>query len=253
MRVKIGPYINWFGPYQLAELLCFWAKEVPDEHGFKSKPEWVHKFGEWLAHGNAPDEDDKPQCLRRHKDRPETPLYKFLSWVHSKKKRKTSVKIDKWDTWSMDSTLAIIILPMLKQLKETKHGSGYIEMEDLPEHLQGTTTDEWSDQKTLDFYEEVPDNVPDVHKRYDWFLDELIWTFEQLQPDNDWEAQYHTGESDTYFEVAETYEDGKPKLWQWKTGPNDTRKWDKDGWTKHNDRIDNGLRLFGKYFRTLWD
>ena len=32
-----------------------------------------------------------------------------------------SVKIDKWDTWSMDVTLAHIIHPMLVQLKETKH------------------------------------------------------------------------------------------------------------------------------------
>ena len=36
MKVKIGPYKNWFGPYQLAELLCFWAKEtVVDEYGMK--------------------------------------------------------------------------------------------------------------------------------------------------------------------------------------------------------------------------
>lgn len=48
MKVKIGPYKNWFGPYQLAEKLCFWAKEtVVDEHGMKSKPDYVHNFGEW--------------------------------------------------------------------------------------------------------------------------------------------------------------------------------------------------------------
>ena len=33
------------------------------------------------------------------------------------------VRIDKQDTWSMDYTLAHVILPMLIQLKETKHGS----------------------------------------------------------------------------------------------------------------------------------
>jgi len=32
------------------------------------------------------------------------------------------VQIDPWDTWNMDHTLAYIILPMLIQLKETKHG-----------------------------------------------------------------------------------------------------------------------------------
>jgi hypothetical protein len=36
-------------------------------------------------------------------------------------------------------------------------------------------------------------------------------------------------------------------------GPNDTHKWDKDGYMKHNERIQVGLVLFGKYFRNLWD
>ena len=39
MKVKIGTYTNWFGPYQLAELLCFWVKDVKDESGMKSKPD----------------------------------------------------------------------------------------------------------------------------------------------------------------------------------------------------------------------
>ena len=34
----------------------------------------------------------------------------------------TEIVIHSWDTWSMDHTLALIILPMLKQLKATKHG-----------------------------------------------------------------------------------------------------------------------------------
>lgn len=34
----------------------------------------------------------------------------------------TQILIHPWDTWNMDHTLALIVLPMLKQLKETKHG-----------------------------------------------------------------------------------------------------------------------------------
>ena len=34
--------------------------------------------------------------------------------------QQVSVRIDPWDTWSMDDTLAQIILPMLKQLKNTQ-------------------------------------------------------------------------------------------------------------------------------------
>jgi hypothetical protein len=42
-------------------------------------------------------------------------------------------------------------------------------------------------------------------------------------------------------------------LCQWKKGPNDTSKFDKKGYTKHHERISNGTRLFGKYYRALWD
>ena len=52
MRVKIGNYVSWFGPYQLAELICFWARNQKDEHGLPTKPDYVHKFGEWLCYGS---------------------------------------------------------------------------------------------------------------------------------------------------------------------------------------------------------
>lgn len=250
MKVYIGPYRNWFGPYQLAELLCFWAKDVEGEYGVRSKPDWVHKFGDWLAHGSSP--EDKTKLFDR--DRPETLLYKALNWIHTKQKRKISIRIDKYDTWSMDATLSPIILPMLKQLKATKHGSGVVDLEDVPEHLRTHTTEDYDSQLTFEFYYEAKtEGTPDLHDRYDWVLDEMIWTFEQLQPDYDWEEQYSTGEIDFYSEVSDTYDDGKPKLYELKTGPNHTHKTDWVSRQKHQDRISNGLRLFGKYFQSLWD
>ena len=53
-----------------------------------------------------------------------------LQWLYNKtinlildrrSGQKISVRIDRWDTWSIDTTLAHIIVPMLKQLKESKH------------------------------------------------------------------------------------------------------------------------------------
>ena len=55
----------------------------------------------------------------------------LLQWLHEKKKRTVYVKIDKYDTWSMDHTLSLIIVPMLKQLKATQHGSPNVDDEDL--------------------------------------------------------------------------------------------------------------------------
>ena len=87
MKVYIGKPNNWFGPYQLAELLCFWAKKEKDEIGMDREPDWVHNFGEFLAHGfhkETPGQDR----LWFNRDRPKTFIYKFLEWVDSKKIKK---------------------------------------------------------------------------------------------------------------------------------------------------------------------
>ena len=233
MKVKIGPYKNWFGPYQLAELLCFWTKKVPDEFGTMQHPEWVHDFGTWLAGG-----DDN-----------ESWLYKFLLWVDSKRKRKIKVHIDKYDTWSMDSTLAIIILPMLKQLKATKHGAPHVDDEDVPEELRSTTAPPKENEYDID----------DNHfKRWDWVMDEMIWTFEQIQPDYDWQEQYYSGVHDTKWEKTDkTYPNpvtGKEEpTYKMVDGPKHTWKADWDAIAAHQKRMDAGFKLFGKYYQGLWD
>ena len=90
MKVYIGKYVKWWGPHQLAELIPFISEDT----------KW--KIGEWLE---------------------ETWVNDACDWFYSKNERKVKVRIDEYDTWSMDHTLALIILPMLKQLKATKHGS----------------------------------------------------------------------------------------------------------------------------------
>ena len=250
MKVYIGPYKNWFGPYQLAELLCFWAKKEKDEIGIDRHPEWVHNFGHWLATGSWDSEKTDPFKKREH----ETLLYKFLLWVDKFKKRIQYIKIDRYDTWSMDSTLAPIILPMLKQLKETKHGSGMVDLEDVPEEMRYTTTEEYDDQKCFDFYHEheVKMGECDIHARWDWALGEMIFAFERLVDDS-WEEKYRSGEMDHYSEACAWDENGKATMYTMKEGPNHTYKCDYEGLRKEQARIDNGLRLFGKYFRNLWD
>ena len=55
-----------------------------------------------------------------------------------RKNRAEKIEIEKFDTWSMDATLALIIHPMLIQLKETTHGAPVVSLEDVPEHLHAT-------------------------------------------------------------------------------------------------------------------
>ena len=140
MYIKIGPYKNWIGPYQLADLL---QKVGVSENQ-------CDKLGKWLSG---------------------TKLANFCTWVEGKRKRKIQVRIDKYDTWNMESTLSYIIIPMLKQLKETKHGSPSVDDADVPKELRSTSVPEKENEWDID------DNW---HDRWNWVLDEMIWAFEEI-------------------------------------------------------------------------
>lgn len=226
MKIEIGPYTNWFGPHQLAEKICFWAKKtIVDEYGSTDYPDYVFKLGEWLAYGKWRGVDDIPTTKRNLfaiKEEKETLLYEFLLWLDQKRRRKIKVQIDKYDTWSMDTTLAKIVYPMLVQLKATKHGYPMcMDMEDVPENLRLVDTRNSYDwhygQESLFDYEECnPEHISIDEARWDWILDEMIYAFGILNDDD--------------------------KVWiAGDNGPDD------------NNRVNNGLRLFGKYYRALWD
>jgi hypothetical protein len=211
MQVYIGPYRSWVGPYQIAEMILFWMDKYKDDR--------VHKFGEWL--NKVPG------------------LAKFCTWIDSFKKRKVKIKIHGYDTWSMDGTLALIILPMLKHLKDNQHGAGHVDDEDVPEHIRSTAAPKKENEHDTDFF---------WFRRWEWVLDEMIWTFEQLQPDCDWEDQYYSGVVDVKWIDSVDH----PKYKEMVHGPNHTHTLDKEGYEKHSNRIKNGLMLFGKYYRSLW-
>lgn len=208
MRVVIGKYRSYIGSYQLANLLQYIG--VSEDR--------CHAIGKYLSN---------------------TWLQKFLEWVDSKKKRKVKIRVDNYDIWSTDSTLALIILPMLVMIKEEKAGCPWVDDEDVPEELRSINAPPKDNECEWDDF---------VFDRWNYVLDEMIWTFTQLQPDCDWEQQYYKGEID--FKFVQCKDD--PNLSEMVSGPNDTWKVDKEGIDAHNDRINNGLRFFGKYFRSLW-
>jgi len=198
MKVNIGSYHSYFGPYQIAEKVFFWInhREVllgldeTLEHRWDVKA--CEKFGDWMS--------DRAWFV------------KFLNWIDSKKQRKIQVRIDPWDTWSMDHTLALIIHPMLVQLKAANHGYFSSDPEDAPSIGAGDETDYGaSDTRAFD--------------RYNWIMDEMIWTFDTLKTDRDHELFFNEETGEYNFE----------------------------GQKEHDERMKNGLRLFGKYFRALWD
>ena len=231
MRVKIGKYKNYVGPYQIAEALCFWVRKEKDEYGINRNPEWVHNFGEWLAGG-----EDKDSWLQR-----------ACIWIESKRTRTIRVKIDRWDTWSMDHTLSHIILPMLRQLKETKHGAPFTEDQDVPEHLRSTAAEpkenEW-------------DTDSNHFLRWEWIMDEMIFAFE-CEQDDSWEDAFRSGEFDSVWIPVDRDGNDVPKedakLYRMGNGPNHTYQCDYEGMKVVQARISNGFRLFGKYYQGLWD
>lgn len=156
--------------------------------------------------------------------------------------RKISVRIDPWDTWSMDNTLAHIVVPMLKQLKTTQHGAPKVDLEDVPEELRP--------EKLVGEYD-VDENY---FKRWEYVLDEMIFAFEskltdwedqfwKVHPEIDWNDPFETGQVMDGFSKV----DISPLKWKTKG------ECDWTGRDAYQARITNGFRLFGKYYEGLWD
>ena len=163
-------------------------------------------------------------------------MYNVLNWLwFDRRTQKVKVRIDKSDTWSMDHTLAHIVLPMLIQLKATKHGAPYVYPEDVPTKLRPT-------KEELLAYTKKAETDPKWFDRWDYVLDEMIWAFEQKSRD-DWEGDYYE-----YREMGpEESKDpdspfGLKLVWE-----------DREGQAAHQERMTNGFKLFGKYYENLWD
>jgi hypothetical protein len=222
MKVYIGPYINrWttsdFENWCMSKLYGeeYWRDEFQDRT--------AAKVIEWAGNVWQPVLDHS------------------VNLIIDRMERKRKIRIDPYDTWSMDDTLAPIILAMLRQLKDTKHGSPYVDDEDVP-HLpkQGFSSNE-SMQYDMFASEEHDDAVwKSYETRWDYVMDCMIFSMEQLSMD--WEAQFYhddAGPDSGFYKVDIGI--GKP-FWV-----------DEKGRKEYDERIQVGLTLFGKYFRALWD
>lgn len=199
MKVYKSNYRNhWISPYIVLEKVFFW-KEIDYDDPF------IEKWSDRLS----------PICIA---------IQKVMDYIHP---QIDYVKIDKYDTWSMDHTLANIILPMLKQLKATKHGSPKVDDEDVPFELRSYTA--WPVEQY-----EIDDHW---HARWDYVLSEMIWAFEQKVDIDDEEH---------FFDHSKS----TGKLWGDDYVP---PKVDWAALKAHQERRANGYRLFGKYYEGLWD
>ena len=146
--------------------------------------------------------------------------------------RKVDIQIDPWDSWNAHRTLAMIAVPILKQLQVTRHGSPYTDDEDVPENLRSTSAkpkeNEWD---TDEFH----------HDRWEYILSEMIWALEQLVESKE----------DDYFRWDESMPAKKGSLGDVLGLGACTM--DHEGLKAYNARIKRGTALFGKYLKSCWD
>lgn len=199
MDVYIGPYKNWWGPYQIFAL----AQKL----GVKGETTdyWAEHCPEWFTD--------------------------LCNWVYSKRKRKIKIKLYEWDTWNLDSTMALIMIPCLEQLKETKHGIPSSMFESTEVDQNGNPT-ELSMALAKETWNEV--------------LDHMIWSLKQCL-DEEYEAfQIVKGEIDIKDYPEDEGKACVPLRW----GVEPQTNW--DAYFAYHEQIQVGLNYIGKYWRNLW-
>lgn len=222
MKIKIGPYRSYWSSLRFLEL---WYQIR------YNRPNWEI---------NNPDKLDK--TIEKLCDIWDDTVCKLINATFKSPDRKIDIRIDPYDVWNLDHTLALIIRPALLKLKEVKHGSGTVADEDVPEHLRSING----------IKEHGTDSL--VHARWDWVLDEMIWSFEQILDDS-YKDQFHVNQDNSDI----TWEPFSDKGYSQLSINNQVDKTkpayylDSKGLMAYENRINNGLRLFGVYFRNLWD
>lgn len=155
--------------------------------------------------------------------------------------RTIRVRIDKYDIWGMDHSLAHIIVPMLEMLKERKQGVPHVDDEDVPEELRANGQKDKYDSEPFDILE----------AKWNYVMDAMIWSMQQSRDD-------YKGEKDTWdvhgeidrehtFKPSET--NPKYSTLNWKVEPVLNKKKFDEYWRK----VKYGHTMFGKYFSSLWD
>jgi len=232
MKVKIGKCPHWFS-----------VRRVED------------KYLEWRFNKPAWDVDDREYETIDHfvvgcLDVWQTVLHYTVNRIQGWRKQKVQVHVDPWDVWNADSTLAYVIFPVLERLKETKQGAPFVDNKDVPKNLRAK-------KKQMKETEETG-RVDDNHfARWEYILDAMIWSFREMAEDKPGEEEFFTGESDIKWTPVD--EDGNEvseedrKYYRMDKGPNDTSRIDMEGLKAYEERIDFGLRMFGKYYRGLWN
>jgi len=233
MKVRIGKYPHWFTVTRTEDKYLKWRFKKPAYDIDDREHQKIDRF--------------VLGCLSVWQN----VLHYTINQIQKRRERKVRVHVDPWDVWDANTTLAHVILPVLERLKETKQGAPFVDTKDVPKELR---------DKKLTKKQKENGDVGDKHfDRWEYVLDAMIWSFREIVEDKPGEDEFFTGKSDILWtkidvhgnKVDKDY-DG-PIYYRMDNGPNDTQEVDWDGLDKYNERIEYGLRMFGKYYLALWD
>jgi len=222
MKVKLGPYRKFYSSRDFNEVYYKLKRLKPSWEVSASELDWMDKVFEKFC--------DYIDVLL-------TPINKIAY-----RDRTIKVRIDDYDAWNADHTLALIVYPLLQKLKETKQGTPSVVLKDLPKSFVYEKTA--NDVKGFTYSETA----------WDYILDEMIWAFKQIVEEYEEENQFIENPEQLNF-IFTPLENGCSSLTfdNLKDPNKPPYSRDVEGIKAYQDRIDNGLKLFGKYFRALWD
>jgi len=156
------------------------------------------------------------------------------------------------EIWSLYDYTARYVLPKLKLLKETKTGCPCV-LDEM---------DEQTKERLKKLSETSDENFEIQLACWDEILDKMIWSFTYIVEDRECEwVRYidKDGNKLTFDElpsmisVPRDYKDGKVFTYTMIYPNNEKFKTDVSEQVKMDKRYEEGMMLFGKYFRSLWD
>lgn len=145
-------------------------------------------------------------------------MYGWIAKIYDWRERKIKIKTHRYDHWSVDYTISLIALPILKDLRTNLHGCPATCLEEGEEY-------EYS------------------MERWKLILNKIIWAHEQIINE----------EIDAFYIVRGEWIIGEPNP-KTKCSPvTSTNVINWDAMHAYEERIQEGLELFGRYYRNLWD
>jgi len=153
-----------------------------------------------------------------------SPLNRFVGMD-----RKVKVRVSSQDIYSVDSTLALVILPVLEKFRSNaSFSSPNIDPDDVKDKPDNSALTDW-----------------------EYVLDKMILSFSSKTCE--WEEDFYSDEflhSEGLFDGLKSELDSDGKKFYYLSSLN--KHIDYDGMNKKQIEITQGFLLFGKYYESLW-